>query len=205
MIVNYLLIAVTAYLLGCSNMAIYLGKWKKVDFKKGGSGNPGASNAAILMGWRAGLAVAIHDIGKAWLAVFLTGLLFPQLPAAREIAGIACVLGHIFPFYMRFKGGKGFASYLGMVLALNWKFALIIMAAVVLVTLVADYIVVGTFTTIAVTPIYFGIAAQSMIVALVLLVGSITIFYRHWENIRKIRSGTEIGLRSTLKKEHRVR
>lgn len=202
---KYLLVVLAAYLLGCSNMALYIAKAKKVDLQKYGSGNPGASNAAIVMGWRAGVAVAVHDIGKAWLAVFLAGLLFPQLPAVRETAGIACVLGHIFPFYTRFKGGKGFASYLGMTLALNWKFALIMMAVVLVVTVIADYIVIGTFTTIAVVPVYFGIATHSLLAVLVLLAGSGAIFYRHWENIRKIRTGTEIGLRSTLKKEHRVK
>lgn len=202
---KYLLVALAAYLIGCSNMALYIAKVRKVDLKKHGSGNPGASNAAILMGWRAGVAVAIHDIGKAWLAVFLAGLLFPQLPAVRETAGIACVLGHIFPFYMRFKGGKGFASYLGMTLALNWKFALIMMAVVLLVTVIADYIVVGTFTTIAVVPVYFGMATHSVAAALLLLAGSVAIFCRHWENICRIRKGTEIGLRSTIKKEHRVK
>lgn len=202
---KYLLVVLAAYLLGCSNMAFYIAKSKKVDLKKYGSGNPGASNAAILMGWRAGVTVAVHDIGKAWLAVFLSGVLFPQLPAVREIAGIACVLGHIFPFYMRFKGGKGFASYLGMTLALNWKFALIVMAVVLVVTVIADYIVIGTFTTVVVVPVYFGIATHSLLAVLVLLAGSVAIFYRHWENIRKIRTGTEIGLRSTIKKEHRVK
>lgn len=103
---NYLFIVLMAYLIGCSNMAVYIAKFKKVDLRKNGSGNPGASNAAIVMGWRAGIAVGIHDIGKAWLAVFLAGLLFPQLPAAREAAGVACVLGHIFPFYMRLEGAR---------------------------------------------------------------------------------------------------
>lgn len=202
---GYVMIVLLAYLLGCSNMAVYIAKFKKVDLCGSGSGNPGASNATILMGWRAGIAVAVHDIGKAWLAVFLAGLLFPQLAAAREVAGIACVLGHIFPFYMKFKGGKGFASYLGMTLALNWKFALIVMAVIVIVTLITDYIVLGTFTTIVAVPAYFGIMAQSWVVAMILLIGTAAIFYRHWENIPRILKGTEIGLRSTLKKEHRVK
>ena len=202
---GYLLIVLLAYLLGCSNMAVYIAKFKKVDLRSGGSGNPGASNATILMGWKAGIAVGIHDIGKAWLAVTLSGLLFPELEAAREAAGIACVLGHIFPFYMKFKGGKGFASYIGMTLALNWKFALIVMAAVVLITLVTDYLVLGTFTTIAAVPVYFGVTCQSWLVAAILLVGTAAIFLRHLENIPRLIHGTEVGLRSTARGEHRVK
>ena len=67
----YILVIVGAYLLGCSNMALYISRIKKVDPRAGGSGNLGASNATALMGWRVGIVVAIHDIGKATLAVIL--------------------------------------------------------------------------------------------------------------------------------------
>ena len=126
----YILVCLMGYLLGCSNMAAYLAKWKKVDLKSRGSGNNGASNAAIVLGWRAGILTALHDIGKAVLAVALAQWLFPQLSYAREAAGAACVLGHVFPVFLNFRGGKGFASYLGMTLVLNWKLALILMVAV---------------------------------------------------------------------------
>ena len=68
---HYLLILLIGYLLGCSNMAVYLAAAQNVDLRSGGSGNPGASNALILMGWRAGLLVGAHDIAKAILAVLL--------------------------------------------------------------------------------------------------------------------------------------
>lgn len=74
---HYLLILLIGYLLGCSNMAVYLAAAQNVDLRSGGSGNPGASNALILMGWRAGLLVGAHDIAKAVLAVLLCRLLFP--------------------------------------------------------------------------------------------------------------------------------
>ena len=77
---EYLLVIAVAYLLGCSNMALYLSRIKKVDARAGGSGNLGASNATALMGWRAGIAVAVHDIGKSALAVILARFFFPALP-----------------------------------------------------------------------------------------------------------------------------
>lgn len=200
---GYIISIMLAYLLGCSNMAYYLAKAKKVDLH-GGSGNPGTSNATILMGWSAGIAVGLHDIGKAYLAVFLAKLLFPDLYGIGEVAGVACVLGHIFPFYLKFKGGKGFASYLGMTLALNWKLALVILAMVVLVTLITDYLVVGTFTTIVAVPTYIGVTGRSWILAAILCVGTAVIFYKHRENIVRLWKGTEIGLRSTAKGEHRA-
>ena len=112
-VMGYLIAAVLGYLLGTSNMALYLSKIKKVDPRSGGSGNLGASNAMILMGWKAGILVGIHDIAKAALCVFLAKYLFPELIHVGAVAGVACVVGHVFPFYLKFRGGKGFASYVG--------------------------------------------------------------------------------------------
>ncbi len=200
---GYVIAALLGYLLGSSNMAKYLAMAKKVDLRAAGSGNLGASNAAILMGWGAGVAVAVHDAGKALLAVLLVKLLFPALVHAGAVAGVAAVLGHIFPFYLKFRGGKGFAPYLGMTIALNWKFALALLAAVLVITVVTDYIVIGTFSTIAGVPLYMGLAERSLVLPAILLVASAVILYKHRENITRLRTGTEIGLRSTAKGEHR--
>lgn len=194
----YILVILLSYLLGCSNMAFYLAKWKQVDFRSKGSGNLGASNATVLLGWRAGVLVGIHDIFKAFLAVYLARLLFPGTAHIGAVAGVSTVLGHIFPFYLGFRGGKGFASYLGMTLALNWKLALGICAAVILVTIITDYIVSGTVTTIICVPAYLGITGRDWAIALILLIASGVILCKHLENFQKIRRGEEIGLRSTL-------
>ena len=201
---GYLIVAVLAYLVGCSNMAVYLAKLRNVDLKNG-SGNPGTSNATILMGWGAGVLVGIHDIGKGILAVLLAELAFPQIPYIGAVAGVACVLGHIFPAFMKFKGGKGFASFIGMTVALNWKFALIILAVVVIVTLITDYLVVGTVTMVVATPVVVGILAHSVLLAVIICVATAVILYRHRENYTKIRNGTEIGLLSTIKGKNRVK
>lgn len=200
---GYIIAAVMAYLLGCSNMAFYISKLKKVDLQDKGSRNLGASNATALMGWAAGVLVAVHDIGKAALAVLLAKLLFPELAHVGAVAGVASVLGHIFPFYLKFKGGKGFASFIGMTLGLNWKLALVVGVLIVVVTLITDYIVAGTVTTIVLVPIWEGIAAQSLVLALILCIATAVILYKHRENFVRILKGTEIGLRSVAKGEHR--
>ena len=201
----YVMAALGAYALGCSNMAFYLSKLHKVDFRSGGSGNLGASNATILMGWKAGILVAIHDAGKALLAVLLANLFFPDLPNVGAVAGIAAVLGHIFPAPLKFRGGKGFASYVGMTLALNWKFALVVLGIVVLVTVITDYIVVGTTTTVLMVPSYLGWAHHSFLLAGILLIGTLVILYKHRENYVRMANGTEIGLRSAAKGERRIK
>lgn len=200
---GYIIVVLLAYLMGCSNMALYIAKLKKQDLRSGGTGNLGASNATILLGWRAGVAVGIHDIGKSALAVILAELIFPDLPFIGALAGVASVLGHIFPFYLKFKGGKGFASFIGMSVALNWKIALAVLALMVVVTLITDYLVAGTVTTIVLVPVSIGFMTQSAIVPLILLVATAVIIYKHRENFVRMYNGTEIGLKSTIKGEHK--
>ena len=103
---QYVIAAVLGYLLGCSNMAFYLAKIKKADLTKAGTGNLGASNATVLLGWKAGILVAVHDAGKALLAVLLAAWLFPGTENVGALAGIASVLGHIFPFYLKFRAAR---------------------------------------------------------------------------------------------------
>ena len=202
---KYILVIALGYLLGCSNMAKYIAAMKKVDLSAGGSGNPGASNAVILMGWGAGVLVAIHDIGKAALAVILARLMFPGAPLIGAAAGVAAVLGHIYPFWMKFKGGKGFASYLGMTIALHWKFAIAVLLLVVVVTLITDYIVAATTTTIVLVPIGLGILTQSLILPLILLVASLVIAWKHKDNYVRMYNGTEIRFRKAGRGDYRVK
>lgn len=191
----YILVALVAYFIGSSNMALYLSKMRGIDMKNSGSGNLGASNSLVLMGWKAAILVAIHDIGKAIIAVLLAKHFFPELVNIGAVAGVGTILGHIFPFYLKFRGGKGFASYLGMTIALNWKFALIVLVMVVLITLITDYISVATFTTITVVPVYLGIAEHSILLASILFIATAAMYFKHRENIVRIANGTEIGFR----------
>ncbi len=200
---NYIYSILIGYLIGCSSMSYYLSKLNNVDIRSSGSKNLGASNTMLLIGWKAGILVGVHDIGKAVLAVILANILFPEVPYANIVAGVACVWGHIFPFYLKFKGGKGFASFMGMALAVNWKFTLVLMLVVVIVTLVTDYIVVGTMTSILSFPAYMGITSQNIIIPLIILVASVLIIYKHRENLVRIYHGTEIGFRSANRGEHR--
>ena len=202
---QYVIVILLSYILGSSNMAKYLAAIKKVDLTAGGSGNLGASNAVILMGWGAGVLTALHDIGKSALAVILARLVFPDAPYIGAAAGVAAVLGHIFPFWMKFKGGKGFASYLGMTLALHWKFAIAVLLLVVAVTLITDYIVAATTTTIILVPIGLGVLTQSIILPLILLVASLVIAWKHRENYVRIYNGTEIGFRKAGRGDYRVK
>ena len=192
------------YLFGIIQTGYIYGKINHIDIRQHGSGNAGTTNALRTLGWKAGVLVALHDAGKAFLAVLLCRWLFPNLEYVGAVAGIACVLGHIFPFYLKFKGGKGFASYIGMTFALNWKLAMAILIAAVLITVITDYIVFGTLTTIISVPTYLGITCHSLILALILLVGTAVIVLKHRENFVRIVKKTEPGLRCAISGKQRV-
>ena len=202
---QYILVIILSYILGSSNMAKYIAAVKKVDLSAGGARNPGASNAVILMGWGAGVRTAGHDIGKSALAVVLARLVFPDLPLIGATAGVASVLGHIYPFWLKFRGGKGFASYLGMTIALHWKFAIAVLLLVVVVTLITDYIVAATPTTIVNVPIGIGLLTQSLLIPLILLVASAVIAWKHKDNYVRMYKGTEIRFRKAGRGDYRVK
>lgn len=201
----YIIPILLGYLLGSSNMAYYISRYQKKDIRSSGTGNLGASNATVLLGWKAGIAVALHDIGKAAIAVLLAKGLCPELELAGVAAGVAAVLGHIFPFYLNFKGGKGLASFWGMTVALNWKLGLIAAVVILLATIITDYIVIGTFSTIALVPSYTGLISHNWLMALIIAIASLTIFYKHWENIGRLIRKEEIGLRSTIRGDKRMK
>ncbi len=195
MILSYGLAIITGYLLGCSNMALYLSKARGIDLRAAGSGNLGTCNALMVMDWKSAVLVCLHDMGKAVLAVLLMQSVFPRLPLIGYVAGTACVLGHIYPFYLGFKGGKGFASFLGMALAIDWKFGLILLAATAVLTVVSDYIVVATVLTVIAFPTYTGIVTGDWRPALIVWVATAAILWKHRENYVRILNGTEQGLR----------
>lgn len=204
MTMYYLIIALMGYLFGCSNLAFFLGKARGFDIRTHGSNNAGASNATVTMGLKAGVLVGLHDVAKSFAAAFLAAVLFPAIPGAAAVAGVAAVIGHIFPFYLRFQGGKGFASFLGLTLALDWRFFLAILLVVALITLISDYIVPGTLTTIISFPVYLAVRHVGLLIIAVVCVASLVILLKHLVNIKRLITGEEIGLRRAMSKKDKI-
>lgn len=125
--IRLLLIAV-GYLFGCIQTSFFYGKRQGVDIREHGSGNAGSTNALRVMGKKAGVIVFIGDMGKMILAVLLMLLVFRPLGPEYVLliklyTGLGVVLGHDFPFFMDFKGGKGVASTAALILILDWRMA----------------------------------------------------------------------------------
>lgn len=200
----YILSILLGYLIGCSSMAYYIGKWKHKDIRTAGSGNLGASNTAVLFGLSTGVLVAVHDIAKAAVAVLVAGWLFPEAAYAGAAAGVACVVGHIFPVFLQFRGGKGMASYFGMTLALNWKFALVLALILIAITVVTDFISLAAISQVIIVPVYLIVTTGDLLLAGILCIASVVMLMKHRENIVRIARGQEIGLRSTAKGKNRI-
>jgi len=105
------------YFIGCINPASWVGKKKHVNLKETGTKNLGATNTALVLGKKAGYFVLIFDMFKSIFSYKVAKLLFSRLPYAGLIAGIGVLIGHCFPVFMQFQGGKGLASFGGLVLA----------------------------------------------------------------------------------------
>ena len=191
----YLCAAVGGYLVGCINTAAILARLKGFDIRQKGSGNAGASNALVTMGKGAAVCSALVDIFKGFLPVFLLLHVFtlPQgcgyVPA---VTGAAVILGHMFPFWMQFKGGKGFASLLGLALALDWRLFLICIAVVVVYLLTVRYIALATITCSVLLPVWYYLTQKDVISTVIFAAVGVVMISKHIQNLRRIANGTEI-------------
>ena len=191
----YILTILIGYGLGCFNTAYFISRAKGFDIRDTGTGNAGASNVKLALGWKLGVITALLDILKATAAVFICTYLFPGNDIIPFLAGAMAVIGHIFPFYLHFRGGKGYASYFGMILAINWKLALALAVLGVLVTLISNYIALATLSTTVVTPIYYFWLHVSIYILVILLILMVIMFYKHRANLIRIYRHEEVGLR----------
>ena len=198
---EYLICALLGYCIGGINPAFIISKIKGFDIRKSGTGNAGASNAAITMGKKFGVLIAVLDIFKAAAAVFIAAKLFPQLGIAKIITGASCVLGHIFPVLMKFRGGKGLACLAGFILAYDIKFFAILLAIELVLALTLDYICVIPITGSIIFTVYYAITAKDHIGIIILAVIAVIILIKHISNLKKIHEGTEVHISFLWKKD----
>ena len=189
---KYVFCILIGYLIGAINPSYIIAKLRGFDIREKGSKNAGASNALILFGKVLGIGCALFDIAKATFAIWLCGKLFPELTYSFAVTGAACILGHVFPFYMNFKGGKGLACLGGMILAFDWRVFLIMRAAEIGVAIVTDYICFVPLTASAVFPIVYGIMRQDARGALIISLILPLMIYKHKENLKRIKQKTEM-------------
>ena len=182
---------IAAYLIGSIPMGLIFGKliWKK-DLRRFGSHNIGATNAWRIIGRKAGLLIFILDFLKGQLGVLLGACMFAS-PGAMVVGGLFAVLGHMFPIFIGFKGGKGVATGLGVIAALMPKITAIVFIVWIVLTLITRYVSVASIVAAVLTPILAAVFKEPIIYFLFGLVAAVVIVFRHRDNIRRLKAGRE--------------
>ena len=208
MIQAVIICILVGYLIGCIHGSKVAQFFSGVDLKKTGHGNAGASNATLSLGWKYGVLVAIIDIGKGVVAMVGINLYLaePTLFTEEQIwfltytiaAGV--ILGHNFPFHMSFNGGKGTASIIGILLAIDWKIGLFALILFIILSFATNYLIVGVleFYLVFCTATYLWIPGIGpTIIAIWLFIIAIIL---HIENIKRLINGTEPKISTAFKK-----
>lgn len=187
---------VIGYLLGGIQSAILYGKIKGIDITQHGSGNPGTTNTARVLGKKAGIIVLLIDILKAVLAIMITRLLFQNEDLLVGLySGIGAIIGHSYPLFFKFKGGKGIATTAGTLLALDYRIFLIAGILFLICFGFTRIVSISSLVLTASIPILLIVfySGRAFGIEAMLLGGIITgiTFYRHKANIKRIIDGSE--------------
>ncbi len=202
MVTKTIIAILIGYAFGCIQSAYFLSKMVgKMDIREHGSGNAGASNITTIMGVKFGFIVGLVDVLKGIFAVLVVKWIYPDSPDLAYLSGIMAILGHIFPFYLKFRGGKGVATLVGMMFGLNWKLGILFLLLVALPALLIDYIVAGSFTAFVALPVVTYFLEYPLIFTVMGVCLTILCFYLHRANIQRIINKEEVKIRAVLKKK----
>lgn len=203
--ISFISIAVISYLLGSLNFGVILSKkFEKDDVRKHGSGNAGSTNMMRSYGKKAGIFTIIGDMLKVFVAIFIAIKIFEYTPMTlvynpfsniilfvKAYAGFFCVIGHIFPCFFKFKGGKGVATSGGMVFAIDWRIALILLAVFIIVVLVTRYVSLGSIVMAVLYPVMIYFFYYAVDLTIVALIFTVIVLITHIPNIVKLIKHTE--------------
>ena len=191
---------VIAYLLGNISPSIILGKIHGIDIKKEGSGNAGTTNALRVLGKKAAFITLVIDIGKGVLAVIIGRLVGGA--AVGYICALAVFCGHIWPCFYSFKGGKGVATAIGVLLMLNWKIGLICLGLGIIIIALTKMVSLGSMCGAILFPILSIFMQKGITWLQIVLCFAIGLFviYNHRTNIKRIKDGKENKLSFKSKK-----
>jgi glycerol-3-phosphate acyltransferase PlsY len=187
-------------MLGSIPFSVWIGKlFFNTDVREKGSGNAGATNTIRVLGWKAGIPVLLLDVFKGWLAVNLIYLLPPESISANHFyylavaLALAAVLGHVYPLFAGFRGGKGVATLLGVGLALFPLCGLTAVGMFLLIFLLSGYVSLGSMLTAVAFPFLSYFVFGNTAIPLIALSVAVAVFvpFTHIKNIKRLLNGTE--------------
>ena len=185
-----IILTLLSYLLGSISAGFLVGSSAGVDVRSAGSGNIGATNVARTLGWKKGLVTLFADVAKGFLPVLAAHLL-DLGNAAAAAAGLAAFAGHLYPVFLRFKGGKGVATAAGVYLAAMPLGILVVVGVFVLVMLAARRVSLASLSAAVLAPVVAWTLSYPEEVAWMSLVIGFLVVVRHRENIRRLMAGEE--------------
>lgn len=190
--VKLILAGVIGYLLGSANTSIIVGKFYGVDVRQHGSGNAGATNTLRTLGKKAALFVSLGDVLKGVISCLIGLLLAGDLGIM--IGGLAAVVGHNWPIYFGFKGGKGIFTTFAVILMMDWKIGLILLGVFIIIVAITRYVSLGSIIGSALFPMVALLLGKTTEFVLAALVLGLLAIVRHRSNIARIMKGTESKL-----------
>jgi glycerol-3-phosphate acyltransferase PlsY len=201
MVISSAVIAlVLAYLAGSIPSAVWAGKlFHGIDVREHGSGNAGATNAVRVLGWKTGIPVLIFDLVKGWLAAMVPEFLQAAPEGSETLmilqiaCGLAAIIGHVFPLFAGFRGGKGVATTFGVLLALHPLLTLTCAGIFLLVLLASGYVSLGSMTAVAMFPILLVTLFRTPSVWLIVFstIVAVAVIITHKKNIKRLLRGEE--------------
>ncbi|MCU0474159.1 MAG: glycerol-3-phosphate 1-O-acyltransferase PlsY [Bacteroidales bacterium] len=199
-----------AYLLGSIPTAVWVGKYfHGVDVREHGSGNAGATNTIRVLGWKTGIPVLIVDLAKGWLAAMLPLFLKLAPPDSalltnlQIITGLTAIIGHIFPVFAGFRGGKGVATVFGVLLAIHPGVTLICFGVFLVILILTGIVSVSSMSAGIAFPIFLLTIfdTPSLVFKIFSVVVAIALLVTHRNNIKRLLKGEEKKLFKKKEKE----
>jgi glycerol-3-phosphate acyltransferase PlsY len=197
------LVFVLAYLLGSIPAAVWIGRrFHNIDVRQHGSGNAGTTNVIRVLGWKTGIPVLLIDIAKGWLAASLPVLFRLAEPGSsmlinlQILAGMTAILGHIFPVFAGFKGGKGVATVFGVLLALHPLLTLCSIGVFLIILFITGIVSVSSMSAGLSFPIFllFVFGTPSLMFKIFSVFVAIALLVTHRKNIGRLLRGEESKL-----------
>ncbi len=184
-----IVVAVLSYLLGSIPFGVVITRAMGLgDLRKIGSGNIGATNVLRTGNKGAAAATLILDAAKGAVAVLIARVAVGE--DAAQVAAMASFLGHLFPVWLGFKGGKGVATFLGTLLALDWRVGLACCVTWLVVALVTRISSLSALIAAALSTFYLMIFREGQMIGLTVIL-TLLVYIRHWANLERIKAGTE--------------
>lgn len=191
-----ILFPVIGYLMGAIPFGLFIGKMAGIDVRTGGSRNIGATNVNRLLGIKLGIVTLICDCLKGWLPMFLAAVFLPDSQSKGWVVGLTgvmAVLGHMFPVYLQFRGGKGVATSLGVFLYLSPAAIALSLATFLLTVAVTGFVSAGSLLASGLMPLWLYLMGASRTAIGMAAFVALLIWFKHHENISRLLRGKEVS------------